>query len=109
MFLSLALASYFLCGSDEDGCLEGYEQYCACIPMSAMQNQPYCLDLDNMTCKPVTQQPDCAEKEIIVANQGKCLATMLQSVTSPSCREVSQAFCIEHAVTIYDEDGHSAL
>ncbi|HSW69635.1 MAG TPA: hypothetical protein VLI69_05750 [Gammaproteobacteria bacterium] len=97
--------TYFLCGSDEDGCPEGREEYCACIPVSMKPDQPYCLDFDHMTCKPVAQQPDCSEKHIVVDNQGDCLATMFQSEAYPPCKIVSQSFCYEHSVSICDEYG----
>lgn len=100
-------SSYFLCGSDEDGCFEGQEQYCACIPVSATQDQPYCLDSDNQTCKPVAQQPDCSKKYIILPNQSDCLATMFQSEAYPPCKIVSQAFCDTHPVYRCDETGHN--
>jgi hypothetical protein len=95
----------FLCGSDEDGCIEGQEQYCACIPVSVNQNQPYCLDLDNQSCKPVTEQPDCSQKYIVVENQGVCLTTLFQSEGSPLCKIVPQSFCDTHPVYKCDETG----
>jgi len=100
-----AQSSYFLCGPDEDGCFEGQEQYCACIPVSSEQEQPYCLDLDNRTCKPVAQQIDCSEKHIVLPNQGDCLATMFQSVPNPPCKIVTQSFCDTHQVYKCDESG----
>ncbi len=99
--------TYFLCGSDEDGCLEGAEQFCACIPINIEPDQPYCLDSDHLTCKPVTQQPDCSKKKyLIVPSQSDCLATLFQSENWPPCKTVSQSFCYEHSVPICKEDGN---
>jgi len=95
--------SYYLCGPDEDGCPPGQEQYCMCIPVSVNAEQPYCLDLDNMTCKPAAERPDCG---IILKNQVSCLATMLQSEPNPPCPTVTQSFCHKHSVYMCDEDGN---
>lgn len=99
-------SQYFLCGPDEDGCPKGFEQYCACIPVRADQYSPYCLDLDHMTCNPVSSQPDCKEKEIVVPTQGECVAMMYQSVKTPACKVKTESFCRQHSAAICDETGN---
>ncbi len=100
-------ADYFLCGPDEDGCLAGSEQYCTCTPIRDDQNKPYCLDLHHLTCNPVSLQPDCQEKEIVVDDgQGACLAMLLQSVETPACRVVTESFCKAYSVPICADNGN---
>lgn len=96
---------YFLCGSDEDGCLPGYEQYCACIPEGIQSDQPYCLDFDNMTCSPLTQHPNCDEG-MKFKNQASCLATIYQSEPYPPCTKVTQSFCSSHSTYMCDISGN---
>ena len=96
---------YLLCGSDEDGCLEGYEQYCACIPAGINKDQPYCLDFDKMTCDPLALRPHC-DKNMKFSNKAQCVATIFQSEPVPPCREVTQSFCISHSVYMCDENGN---
>jgi hypothetical protein len=99
-------AFYFLCGSDEDGCFEGQEQYCACIPVnSSYANQAYCLDFDNMTCNPLSLDSDC-HKNLIYNNQGSCIATLFQSEPYPPCKIVTYTFCQSHNIHICDENGN---
>jgi hypothetical protein len=96
---------YFLCGPDEDGCPEGDEQYCACIPASINPEQPYCLDFDARTCAPLTQRPGC-DSELTFPNQESCLATIFQSEPNPPCAKVSQSFCSTHSTYMCDENGN---
>jgi len=96
------LPLYYLCGSDEDGCMEGREEYCACIPVAPNPEQTYCLDFDKQTCTLLRQGEPC---EVTFTNQGKCLATLYQSEPIPPCRVVDQAFCSEHSVPICDASG----
>lgn len=96
---------YYLCGSDEDGCLPGREQFCMCIPINIKPEQAYCLDLDKMTCKPAIEQPDC-DSEMIEQNQASCLATMLQSEPNPPCKKVTDDFCHKHSIYMCNEDGN---
>ncbi|HSW92904.1 MAG TPA: hypothetical protein VLJ15_00950 [Gammaproteobacteria bacterium] len=95
---------YFLCGPDEDGCPEGQEQYCACIPASASPEQPYCLNFDARTCAPLIRQPNCA-RDLIFSNQETCLATIFQSEPEPPCVKVSQSFCSTHSTYVCNEQG----
>lgn len=90
---------YFLCGSDEDGCLEGMYQYCFCIPYNDIEaNNPYCLDFDEFKCTPLTQTPDC-KPFFTYRNQSECLATIFQSEPVPPCTITTHSFCLkEHAV-----------
>ncbi len=86
---------------------EGYEQYCACIPVSLTQDQPYCLDLDKLTCRPHSfNNLDCGQEHIITPNQGDCLATLFQSEPYPPCRMVTGEFCDSHPVYRCDETGN---
>lgn len=96
---------YFLCGPDEDGCPEGDEQYCACIPANPAPDQPFCLDFDAMTCAPLTQHPDCV-KELTFPNQQSCLATIFQSEPEPPCTKVSHKFCRTHFTYLCDASGN---
>lgn len=93
---------YLLCGSDEDGCLPGSEQYCACIPISAKPNQSYCYAADWKSCHPFKKKSDCAIK---FDNQQSCITSLFQSDPTPFCREVTQSFCTSHSVPICDESG----
>jgi hypothetical protein len=94
---------YFLCGSDEDGCAEGREQYCACIPDISIPNQPYCFSSDWKSCHPFKKQSDC---DVKFDNQAKCIAALSQSEPIPVCKEVTQSFCSSHSVSICDESGN---
>ena len=96
---------YYLCGPDEDGCYPGIEQYCACIPVSNKSDQPYCLDLDNLTCKPTSEKLGC-NIHMTFKNQAACLATLYQSEPEPPCQKVTDSFCSSHGVYICDKDGN---
>lgn len=99
---------YYLCGSDEDGCFDGYEVYCACIPVSSLQaNQLYCLDFDNMTCQLLSERPDC-NAALIFKNQVSCIATIFQSEPYPPCKVATQSFCYLNAIFICHENGDPA-
>ena len=95
---------YFLCGPDEDGCPEGDEHYCACIPESVLPEQPYCLDFDHMTCAPLAKKPGC-DNSLIFRDQQSCLATIFQSEPEPPCVKVKQEFCETHVGYMCDESG----
>ncbi len=97
--------SYYLCGPDEDGCPEGQEQYCACIPFNIEHEKKYCLNLDDRTCLPVSERPSCDEK-MKFDTQGHCLATLMQSEPNPPCREVTKTFCDTHLVYLCDKTGN---
>lgn len=94
--------SYYLCGSDEDGCWD--YRSCACIPAQNIDT-PFCLDLDTLSCSPLAQKPDCYPL-FIHKNQSECLATLFQSEPTPPCTLVSETFCIEHHILICDAEGH---
>ncbi|GEM_PF-3224840 len=97
---------YFLCGTDEDGCSDGYEQYCECIPINSQQeNQPYCFDFDNMTCQLLPERPEC-NIALVFTNQASCIATLFQSEAYPPCKVVTQSFCHLHAIFICDATGN---
>lgn len=104
----LSEPAYFLCGSDEDGCPKEHPDYCACIPRNEeFYDKPYCMNLDSLTCKPLSQVGSC-EVGYILSNQVDCLALMMQSVSSPSCALVSYSYCLENQVFICNEDGNPA-
>lgn len=95
---------YYLCGSDEYGCSD--YRFCACIPAHDTQaNLPYCLDLDNLTCLPLSQTPKCYPL-FIYKNQGECLATLFQSEPQPPCQLVPQSTCIDNSIPICNADGN---
>ena len=97
---------YFLCGSDEDGCPDGYEKYCQCIPLNVQQeNLPYSFDFDNMSCQLLSEQPDCATP-LIFKNQASCIATIFQSEPNPPCKVVSESFCHLHFIYVCDQNGN---
>ncbi len=97
---------YFLCASDEDGCFEGQEQYCACIPINTEhKNQPYCLDSDEMACKRLSERAKCDINMITFPNQESCIATLFQSESYPPCKIVTQSFCNSHPVYMCNENG----
>lgn len=97
---SQASDRYFICGPDEDGCFDDMHQYCACIPYDDLNaERPYCLDFDNLTCRPLSKTPDCKPAHIY-KNQGECLATIFQSEPEPPCAVTTHARCLE---------GHSAF
>lgn len=97
---------YFLCGTDEDGCPDGDEQFCACIPANSNWKEPYCLDFDHMTCVPfIKEHPNCIPT-LKFNNQGECLATIFQSEPHPTCRQESLEFCRTHSTYICDENGN---
>jgi hypothetical protein len=98
-------SGYYLCGSDEDGCSEGREQFCACIPAGIHPDKPYCLDFDAMTCNAIVG-PKCANNLIFFDNQGACLATIFQSEPNPACQWVPPAFCHSHPVYLCDSTGN---
>ena len=102
-FLYADSSLYLLCGSDEDGCLPGREQDCACIPISAEPNQPYCFASDWKSCHPFKVQSDC---DVKFDDQANCIATLFQSVSVPACKEVTQSFCISHSAYLCDETGN---
>jgi hypothetical protein len=100
---------YFLCGSDEDGCAEGFEENCACIPVNPMQiNQDY---FDNMTCYPLSERPHCDPDlifqkkggQIEQSAQGLCIAAIFQS--GSVCKVVTESFCSLHSVLRCPENG----
>jgi hypothetical protein len=96
---------YFLCGSDEDGCLKGKYQYCFCIPYNELDaNKPHCLDFDEFTCTPLLPSSKC-KPSFIFRNQAECLATIFQSEPTPPCTIVTHAFCLQEHVTQCDPDG----
>ena len=90
---------YFICGPDEDGCLEGMYHYCFCIPYDDIEaNTPYCLDFDKLKCTPLSKTPNC-NSHFVYRNQGECLATIFQSEPTPPCTLTTHSFCIkEHAI-----------
>ncbi len=94
---------YYLCGPDEDGCPEGNEQYCACIPVSANAAQPYCYPADWKSCVLFKEGSDC---DLKFDNQAMCVASLFQSEPEPACQLVSQSFCKAHSVPICDESGN---
>lgn len=97
---------YFLCGPDEDGCPEGSEQYCACIPANIKWQRQYCLDFDQMKCIPfIKAHPNCSEK-LRFDTQAECLATIFQSEPNPVCGQQTLAFCKAHLTYICDENGN---
>jgi hypothetical protein len=104
--VSYADSRYLLCGPDEDGCpADGY-QYCSCIPYDEMQNgKPYCLDFDRMTCKPLSESPNCSS-HFVFKDQAHCLATLFQSEPEPPCVLTTYQFCKENNMYFCDNDGH---
>lgn len=96
---------YFLCGSDEDGCLPGQYQNCFCIPYNELDaDKPHCLDFDQFTCTPLTPNSQC-KPSFIFKNQAACLATIFQSEPIPPCTAVSHDFCVQEHVMMCDADG----
>ena len=94
-----------LCGSDEDGCLEDGYQYCFCIPYNIKDiDEPYCLDLDNLSCHPLRDVKDC-HPNFIFKEQLRCLATLYESTPSNICRIVPDSFCEQHSIPKCDEFG----
>ena len=105
MHSSFASERYFMCGPDEDGCIEGSYQYCFCIPYDEQQaNRPYCLDFTNLKCTPLEKIPTCPQS-FIYANQGECLATIFQSEPIPACKLSTHKFCLEAHAYICDKEG----
>ena len=96
---------YWLCGSDEDGCLPDGYQFCFCIPQHETQsNQPYCLDFDELSCTPLTKKPHCQD-HFIFKDQTSCLATIFHSMPDNPCTLTSKSFCTEHQTAFCDESG----
>ena len=103
--LSYSSDLYFLCGPDEDRCIEGSYQHCFCIPYNDTEaNEPYCLNFDEMNCTPVSQTPLC-KSHFRFKNQGECLATLFQSQPIPSCTITNHAFCLQEHTYRCDPDG----
>lgn len=102
---SFAEQRYFLCGSDEDGCLMENVQYCACIAYDELHaNKPYCLDFNKMRCEPLVNVAHC-DPDNIYENQSQCLATIYQSEPEPGCPMTTQSFCIKNHTPICNSDG----
>lgn len=96
---------YFLCGADEDGCLEGAYQYCFCIPYNDVEaNTPYCLDVDALKCTPLSKTINCSSS-FVYKNQGECLATIFQSEPMPPCTVTTHSFCLKENVMMCDPNG----
>ncbi len=95
---------YFICGPDEDGCPQGYEEYCACIPPGITPNKPYCLDFSANTCSALSEVHRC-KKGMIFANQASCLATIFQSEPNPPCPIAAPSFCYSHSASICAANG----
>jgi hypothetical protein len=99
---------YYLCGPDEDGCSSDEYAYCLCMPEDgALATQPYCLDLIEVSCKPLSLSPQCAS-EYIFKNQASCLATAFQSEPEPPCAVTNQSFCIKNHIPICEQDAGQA-
>ncbi len=97
---------YVICGPDEDGCFEGAYQYCACIPYNEEHSgQAYCMDFDNMTCKPLSEVKDCRRSDTY-KNQESCLAMVYQSMERPPCKISTRTFCEEKGMNFCDADGN---
>ena len=97
---------YFLCGPDEDRCYDGIYEYCSCIPVNEAEwNKAFCLNFDEMSCKPLSQVPDC-DSNFIYKTQGACLGVIFQSEANPPCPTTSRSFCEEHDSLICDKEGH---
>ena len=104
--MSYGDSRYLLCGPDEDGCPEDGYQYCGCTPYNEMQgNKSYCLDFDNMTCKPLSESPNCPSR-FIFQDQAHCLATIFQSEPEPPCMLTTYQFCKIHNTYFCDGDGN---
>lgn len=102
---SYANEKYFLCGPDEDGCSADSYQYCLCMPQDdALSSQPYCLDFDNVSCKPLSLMPNCHSGDIF-RDQATCLAVAFQSEPEPPCALTDKDFCVQHHIPSCDKDG----
>jgi hypothetical protein len=102
---ALGSSRYFICGPDEDGCNKRVAQYCSCIPYNdAKANEPYCLDFDAMTCKPISEVSFCYP-QLIFKSQGNCLAAMFQSIDTPPCKVTAYDSCVSGHSSICDKDG----
>ncbi len=100
-----ALASFYLCGPDEDGCDNSNLEYCSCIYKISEENQSqYCLDFQELGCEPLKQHPQCNPHDIIMG-QGRCLSTLFQSMPEPICPTVSKNFCVQHKIRICNSNG----
>jgi hypothetical protein len=102
---SYADEKYFLCGTDEDGCLPDSYAYCVCMPYDdALASQPYCLNLDNVSCRPLSLVSNC-ESGSIYKDQATCLAVAFQSEPEPPCVLTHKDFCVKQHVLLCDKDG----
>lgn len=93
-----------MCGPDEDGCYPDIYPYCLCMPYDNLASQPYCLDLDNVSCVPLSLRPHCPSG-YITKNQASCLATAFQSEPDPPCQLKTKKFCTENHVPLCEKDG----
>jgi hypothetical protein len=108
LFISHSLFAsqqYLLCGPDEDGCPDDGHQYCACIPFNeAASGQPFCMDFDARTCKPLKDSPNC-DPNFIFKTQAECLAMIYQSDSVPACQMTTLSLCKADGSYICGEDG----
>ncbi len=96
---------YYLCGSDEDGCSPLAYEGCLCSPNDgALSSKPYCLDLDNVSCVPLSKMPNC-RKDYIIKDQASCLAVAYQSEPDPPCLPTTKEFCVKHHIALCQQDG----
>lgn len=104
-FNTYADEPYFLCGSDEDGCSSDNYSACFCMPYDgALATQSYCLNLKEVSCKPLSSLPKC-DSGLVFKDQGTCLAVAFQSEPQPPCQLTTQTFCQAHQALICDKDG----
>lgn len=102
--ISFASDRYFLCGPDEDGCFLSDPASCLCMPYDdGLENTPYCMNFNDLTCKPMAEVHQCSQGEV-VKNQSDCLATLFQSEAEPACPTVSKSFCEIHHVGLCKKD-----
>lgn len=100
-----ASQTYFLCGSDEDGCSPNDYSACFCIPYDGLlASKPYCLNLDEVACIPLSQKKDCSS-ELIMKDQNTCLAVAFQSEPEPPCTLVNKQFCLDNRMHLCPEGG----
>ena len=102
---SICLANtehFFVCGPDEDGCYPEIYQYCLCVPVDEKtKSTPYCLNFDEMSCKPLANVKKCAN---IFRDQASCVATMLQRESYPPCPIKTASFCQTNHIDICQLD-----
>ena len=103
--------SYYLVGTDEDGCDLTNPSSCLCMPIDpppAAQGS-YCMDLNDVSCKPYRPGMSCDQifpPQSLPTPQAACLVVAFESTPgAPACKAVSQATCTQHHVAICARDG----